>query len=118
MAATGAAAMSEQSDGAAAGRGWAQSADKLQVARLRSWFQWLCETDAWAPSTVYACFLTNKPETDNTGESGDDELFLAAEDANPEALEFFEHLSGWPGYESWDFVEGFVRGAVGQAVRL
>jgi len=104
--------VSEHNDGIAAGRDWARSADKLKVARLRGWFQWLCETDAWAPSTIYACFLTNKLVTDNTDKSGDDDLFLAAEDTNHEARDFFEHLPGWPGYESWEFIEGFVHGAV------
>jgi hypothetical protein len=110
--------MSAKSDGAAAGRAWAASADnKLQAARLRSWFQHHVELDIWEPAHVYASLLTNKLVVDNTGKSGDDELFLAAEESGYLADDFWEHLPGWPGgdpSEHWEFIEGFVRGAVGQ----
>jgi hypothetical protein len=106
--------------GLAAGRDWALGGelggDKLQIARLRSWSSMLIETDAWEYSSVYASLLTNKLVVDNTGKAGDNELFLAAEEAQWEARSFWQQFDGWNEHDEnaqWNFVEGFVRGAVG-----
>jgi hypothetical protein len=106
--------------GIAAGKVWATTdaiaADErhaLTIARLRSWCSGLIESEDWDYRFVYASLLTSKLVIDNTGKSGDDELFLAAEEASYEALDFWRSFPSWPDdqNERWSFVEGFVRGA-------
>lgn len=103
--------------GIAAGRLWvAASSDRLVLERLQGWFKTHAELDVWDPVSVYASFLVNKIVVDNIGKDGDNELHVAIEEAMNESREFWRSHNGWPKGEDerWDYVEGFVRGAVGE----